>query len=134
MTQPTDPGQRDSVREHGALVVVPIAAAAERRRRNKALEDFRRLEDLTKTVADEPDGDAQFTFLGNLRFIAGEYEDAIRSFSRALSLRPTTCRRAPAALARGRRSSTSTSRSQTSTGRCSSRPTTRISTTIEGTA
>jgi tetratricopeptide (TPR) repeat protein len=87
MPQPTDPSHHESVREHGA-VVVPIAAAAERRRRNKALEDFRHLEDLTEAMADEPDGHAKFTFLGNLRFIAGEYEDAIRSYSRALSLAP----------------------------------------------
>jgi tetratricopeptide (TPR) repeat protein len=89
MPQPTDPRPRhhESIREHGA-VVVPIAAAAERRRRNKALEDFRHLEDLTEAMADEPDGHAKFTFLGNLRFIAGEYEDAIRSYSRALSLAP----------------------------------------------
>ncbi len=39
-------------------------------------------------MADEPDGHANLTFLGNLRFIAGEYEDAIRSYSRALSLAP----------------------------------------------
>jgi tetratricopeptide (TPR) repeat protein len=87
MPQPTDPSQHESVREHGS-VVVPIAAAAERRRRNKALEDFRHIEDLTEAMADEPDGHAMFTFLGNLRFIEGEYEDAIRSYSRALSLAP----------------------------------------------
>src|SRR5580692_7757749 len=87
MPQPTDPSHHESVREQGALVV-PIAAAAERRRRNKALEDFRQIEDLTEAMADDPDGHAEFTFLGNLRFIAGEYEDAIRSYSRALSLAP----------------------------------------------
>jgi len=87
MPQPTDPSHHESVREHGA-VVVPIAAAAERRRRNKVLEDFRHLEDMTEAVADEPGGHAKFTFLGNLRLIAGEYEDAIRSYSRALSLAP----------------------------------------------
>src|SRR5580704_3317185 len=90
MPQPTDPSHHESVREPGepGAVVVPIAAAAERRRRNKALEDFRHIEDLTEAMADEPDGHANFTFLGNLRLIEGEYEDAIRSYSRALSLAP----------------------------------------------
>src|SRR5277367_86228 len=87
MTKPKDPDHHEPTAEQGA-VVIPIAAAAERRRRNQAVENFRQLEDATEALADEPDGHAQFTLLGNLRLIAGEYEDAIRSYSRALSLAP----------------------------------------------
>jgi tetratricopeptide (TPR) repeat protein len=87
MPQPKDPHDHDAPGEANA-VVIPIAAAAERRRRNQAVENFRQLEVATEAMADEPDGHSYFTLLGNMRFIAGEYEDAIPSYSRALSLAP----------------------------------------------
>jgi tetratricopeptide (TPR) repeat protein len=71
-----------------AAVVVPIADARERRRRNKQQENLRQLEDAVEGFADEPDGHTHFTLVGNLCFIEGEHEDAIRSYTRALSLAP----------------------------------------------
>jgi tetratricopeptide (TPR) repeat protein len=100
MPKPKDPHEREPNGEHHA-VVIPIAAAAERRRRSQAVENFRQLEEATEALADGPDGHAQFTLLGNMRLIAGEYEDAIRSYSRALSLAPDD-RHARAGRARAR--------------------------------
>jgi tetratricopeptide (TPR) repeat protein len=87
MPNPKGPHDHPPASEHNA-VVVPIADARERRRRNQEHENLRQLEDAVEGFADEPDGHTHFTFLGNLRLIAGEHEDAIRSYTRALSLAP----------------------------------------------
>jgi tetratricopeptide (TPR) repeat protein len=65
--------------------VVPLTEAAERRRAKLARERSARGREL---VPDGPDAASDFTMLGNIALVEGSFEDAIKSFSRALALAP----------------------------------------------
>jgi tetratricopeptide (TPR) repeat protein len=68
--------------------IVPIADAAERRRRAALRKSLRDMRDAAENLADEPDGSSSFTMMGNMALIGHAFADAIAPFSRALSLAP----------------------------------------------
>jgi tetratricopeptide (TPR) repeat protein len=68
--------------------IVPIADAAERRRRTALGKSLREMGDAAEGLADEPDGASTFTMMGNMALIGHAFADAIAPFSRALSLAP----------------------------------------------
>jgi tetratricopeptide (TPR) repeat protein len=69
----------------GNRKVVPIAEAKQRRHK-KALRESRA--EGMASIPDDPDVVANFTMIGNMDLIEGNFEDAVEPFSRALAIEP----------------------------------------------
>jgi tetratricopeptide (TPR) repeat protein len=68
--------------------IVPIAEAAERRRKKVVRQALRDVADATEALAGDPDAASNFTMLGNMALIQLAFDEAIEPFSRALRLAP----------------------------------------------